>query len=287
MLLPEHENKVLAEGGLLRTRNVDGPPWRRYVAVGDSFTAGFGDPDPRSPKEFRGWAGWVAGELSRSSTDFAYANLAVPGLRLRQVASEQVPAAVALAPDLVTFQAGGNDLILPGADPDQLATLVDAALASLTATGATVAIFVGPDSGSGTVLGRVRAKIAVYNENVRSAAAHHNAVVVDLWSLERLKDRQMWGPDRLHLSPPGHLAVAALVLDTLGVPHGLEPADEVEAPDPSWREARIQDLAWTRDYFIPWLLRGLARQPTRWKPLAQPPVQRRDPLHHDRPRKAA
>src|SRR5690606_7210015 len=35
----------------------EGPhPWRRFVAVGDSFTEGVGDPDPSAPNGLRGWA---------------------------------------------------------------------------------------------------------------------------------------------------------------------------------------------------------------------------------------
>ncbi len=37
-------------------------PWRRYVALGDSFTEGVGDPDPRRPGGVRGWADRVAEE---------------------------------------------------------------------------------------------------------------------------------------------------------------------------------------------------------------------------------
>ncbi len=39
-------------------------PWSRYVAIGDSFTEGIGDPDPTSPGGNRGWADRVAEVLS-------------------------------------------------------------------------------------------------------------------------------------------------------------------------------------------------------------------------------
>lgn len=32
----------------------DPHPWRRYVALGDSFTEGIGDPEPESPGGYRG-----------------------------------------------------------------------------------------------------------------------------------------------------------------------------------------------------------------------------------------
>ena len=39
-------------------------PWRRYVALGDSFTEGIGDPEPESPGGYRGWADRVAETLA-------------------------------------------------------------------------------------------------------------------------------------------------------------------------------------------------------------------------------
>jgi lysophospholipase L1-like esterase len=43
----------------------------RYVALGDSFTEGVGDPDPRHPNGLRGWADRVAEQLAARSADFA------------------------------------------------------------------------------------------------------------------------------------------------------------------------------------------------------------------------
>lgn len=54
-------------------------PGSRYVAQGDSFPEGVGDPEPRSPGGLRGWADRVAEELGIGQRDFAYANLAIRG----------------------------------------------------------------------------------------------------------------------------------------------------------------------------------------------------------------
>lgn len=256
--------------------DVSGHPWHRFVALGDSFTEGFGDPQPGSPGGYRGWADRVAEELSAHGGDFAYANLAVRGLLLRQVVEQQLAAAVALNPDLISFQAGGNDLIHPGSDPDRLAEILDPAVERLASTGATVMLFVGPDSGRATVLGRIRSKIAIYNENVRAIAERHGALVADLWALSQLADPQMWDADRLHLSPLGHHTVAAMVLDTLDVDHALAPQQANALPVQSWRQARADDLVWTREYFVPWVLRGIKRRaavnqgPPAKRPLAGP-----------------
>ena len=197
-------------------------PWSRYVAMGDSFTEGIGDPEPASPGGHRGWADRVAEELGRGHDDFAYANLAVRGRLLQQIVDQQLAPCLALKPDLVTLSAGGNDLIRPGGDPDALAEKLDSVVQILAMGGATVVLFNGPDTGS-SVLGRIRSKVAIYNENLRTVAARHDAVIADMWSLRQLNDPQMWDADRLHFSPLGHHTIAAMVLDSLNVSHTLEP----------------------------------------------------------------
>ncbi|MBP3037072.1 SGNH/GDSL hydrolase family protein [Arthrobacter sp. zg-ZUI100] len=230
-------------------------PWHRYVALGDSFTEGIGDPSPESPGGHRGWADRVAEELARDRDDFAYANLAIRGRLLNQILEEQLQPAIELRPDLVTICAGGNDVIRPGGDPDRLAEKMDGAVARLAESGATVVLFTGPDLGTTPVLGSVRGRVAIYNENLRTIAARHDIVMADMWALRELSNREMWAPDRLHFSPLGHHTIAAMVLETLGVEHTLEPQEPKPLPAKNWRTARTEDLTWARDYFVPWVVR--------------------------------
>ncbi|MDO5864023.1 MULTISPECIES: SGNH/GDSL hydrolase family protein [Paenarthrobacter] len=247
-------NSLVTPGGTVQKH-----PWSRYVALGDSFTEGIGDPEPGSPGGFRGWADRVAEELGRGHADFAYANLAIRGRLLQQIVDEQVGPCLELKPDLVSISAGGNDLIRPGGDPDLLATKLDAAVQELSSGGATVVLFNGPDTAS-SVLGRIRGKVAIYNENLRTVAARHDAVVADMWSLRQLADPQMWDVDRLHFSPLGHHTIATMVLEALNVPHTLEPMAPKPLPPRTWREARSSDLVWAREYFVPWVIRRLRHQ---------------------------
>src|SRR3954452_16797927 len=115
-------------------------PWSRYVALGDSFTEGLGDPEPRSPGGLRGWADRVAEELAVGCEGFSYANLAVRGLLLEQILNQQIGPALALGPDLVTLSAGGNDMVFRSSDPDKLAGKLDAGVGLLNQTGATVVL---------------------------------------------------------------------------------------------------------------------------------------------------
>lgn len=235
-------------------------PWSRYVALGDSFTEGIGDPEPKSPGGSRGWADRVAEVLSEQTDAFAYANLAIRGRLLRQILDEQVEVALELRPDLITISAGGNDLIRPNTDPDHLAAVLEAGVARLRANGATVVIFTGPDIGMTPVLNRSRGKVAIYNENLRAIAQRHDLVVADMWALRELKDPRMWAPDRLHFSPIGHTAIARMVLESLNVDNDLEPYHPEPLTQVPWRQARVEDIDWAREYLVPWVLRRVRHQ---------------------------
>jgi lysophospholipase L1-like esterase len=210
-----------------------------------------------SPGGYRGWADRVAEVLSAATGDFAYANLAVRGKLIQQIVDDQLEPALALAPDLITISAGGNNILRPGSDPDSVAALLDTAVARLRVDGATVLVFTGPDVGTTPVLGRVRGKAAIFNENVRALAARNGALVADMWALRELADPRMWAPDRLHFSAIGHNTIARMVLDTLGVENDLSPFDPEPMPAVRWRQARAEDIVWARTHFAPWVMRRL------------------------------
>jgi lysophospholipase L1-like esterase len=232
-------------------------PWTRYVALGDSFTEGLGDPYPDGG--FRGWADRVAEVLAAQAPDFSYANLAVRGKLVRQVLAEQVEPALALQPDLITISAGGNDVIRPGTDPDEIAAIFEQTIARLATTGATIVVFTGVDVGWSGTFRAIRGKVAIYNENVRAVAAKYGCLVADQWALKEIHDQRMWSIDRLHMSPLGHQAVARMVLRVLGVPNELPVLEPEPLAVRRWREARIEDLRWAREYAWPWVLRRVKR----------------------------
>ncbi|GAA1477045.1 SGNH/GDSL hydrolase family protein [Nocardioides aestuarii] len=234
------------------------PVFRRYVALGDSFTEGVGDPDPVRPNGLRGWADRVAEVLALQDPDFRYANLAVRGRLLGPILEEQLDAAIALEPDLVTIYAGGNDLIRPRIDIDALASTYDAALGRLAATGATLGVFTAFDPGAGGPFGRLRGRFALYNERVREIAEGHGAVVLDSWRMRPEHPELLWSEDRLHLGPLGHRAVAAEVLTTLGVPHDLDATDPTGAiGDSPFKAGRRADVDWLVRHAVPWVRRRL------------------------------
>lgn len=235
-------------------------PWRRYVAIGDSFTEGIGDPEPASPGGHRGWADRVAEVLAEQVEDFAYANLAVRGRLIGQILAEQVEPALALKPDLVTFSAGGNDVIRPGSDPDAVAELFEDAVARLSRDGATLVVFTGIDTDFTPVFRGIRGKVAIYNENIRAIADRYDAIVADQWALKEVQDMRFFDDDRLHMNALGHHEVARMVLRALNVPNDLLAMQPDPLPRQTWRKARSGDLVWAREYLVPWVLRRVRHQ---------------------------
>lgn len=235
-------------------------PWRRFVAVGDSFTEGIGDPDPSVPGRHRGWADRVADVLAQQADDFAYANLAVRGKLIGQIIDDQIEPAVALRPDLISICAGGNDVIRPGTDPDAIAVQLEDAVARLSSTGAAVVLFTGIDTGFTPVFRPFRGKVAIYNENVRAIADRHDCIVADQWALKVVQDMRFFDDDRLHFNSLGHHEVARMVLRALNVPNELEAMEPAPIPVRTWREARAEDLGWAREHLVPWVLRRLRHQ---------------------------
>lgn len=245
------------------------PTYRRYVAVGDSFTEGIDDPDPASPGRHRGWADRLAELLDDDArgagSRLEYANLAVRGKRMREVLDEQLPRALELGPDLLSISAGGNDILRPSVDVDALAAALDEAVGAARSAGAQVLLAAGFDPAGLPVVRMTRGRVATFNLHLWRIAQRWDALVMDLWSMRALYDLRMWAPDRIHLAPEGHERVALLAAATVRGLHGgeLGAAEQEWAsplpPQPSpGRLARAgQDAAWARAHLAPWVRRRL------------------------------
>jgi lysophospholipase L1-like esterase len=118
----------------------------RFVAVGDSFTEGVGDWDHRFPNGVRGWADRVAKQLSKQDPSWEYANLALRSRVLDTVVETQLADALELRPTLVSFFAGGNDILRLRSDMGDLMARYEAAVARLAASGARVMLFTSYDA---------------------------------------------------------------------------------------------------------------------------------------------
>ncbi|GAA3127786.1 SGNH/GDSL hydrolase family protein [Planomonospora alba] len=232
--------------------------YHRYVALGDSQTEGLGDGD--DVRGHRGFADRLAEHLARADPGLLYANLAVRGRRAVQVRDEQLPAALALRPDLATVVAGMNDLIRPGFDAAEVAGALEEMFARLTAAGARVVTVTYPDIGRIVPLARrLLPRVLDLNERIRRAAARHDVVVVDTFPLVSVTDARLWSADRLHASPAGHAVIAAALAHALDLPGSdgtwMDPLPPLPAP-PVWRAAATE-LRWFTAFAGPWLGRRL------------------------------
>jgi lysophospholipase L1-like esterase len=244
----------------------------RYVAIGDSFTEGMADVDPGRPQAYVGWADRLAvhlahvartaGEANGDDRTFGYANLAVRGRLLADIAGRQVDNALALAPDLVSIVGGGNDILRPRADVDALATQLEDSVAKLRASGAGVLLATPTDPRDAPLIRASRGRAATYTAHIWSIARRHDAHVIDLWGMAALRDWRLWAPDRIHLTSEGHRRVALSALTVLGF----------TAPDAGWSiplpaaapisraDAARANAQWAREYVVPWVKRRLRGQ---------------------------
>ena len=246
-----------------------GRTFTRYVAIGDSFTEGMADPDPRRPNRYLGWADRLAAHLAAVAREsgaeqppFGYANLAIRGRLLADIAGRQVDDALALAPDLVSIVGGGNDILRPRADVDALASRLEDSVARLRASGAGVLLATPTDPRDAPLIRASRGRAATYTAHIWSIARRHDARVIDLWGMAALRDWRMWAPDRIHLTPEGHRRVALAAFTALGFSTpDVGWADPLPAAAPVSRaDATRATALWAREYVIPWVQRRLRGQ---------------------------
>ena len=224
---------------------------RVFVALGDSFTEGVGDYDPRFPNGVRGWADRVAEKLAKAQPGWEYANLAIRSKRLRHIIGEQLGPALAMEPTLVTLYAGGNDILDFGTDIGTLMEDYESVVAALAGTGATLVLFTGFDVKVSALLEPLKKRNAFYNRRVREIAGRYGAVLVDYWRFDAFHDPRMWDSDRLHMSKAGHKYLASQVLDHLGVPHKFKHKEWQPPVKPGLREWERRQRRWVHDWVLP------------------------------------
>lgn len=234
-------------------------PFARYVAIGDSSTEGLVDPDGRGG--FRGWADRLAALVAAAQHEpLLYANLAVRGRKTREVRDGQLPAALAMQPDLASVFSGTNDVIRRRMDLDTVLEDIRAMQLALRRAGATVLTITLPDLSDVVPMGRgVRDRLLAMNDGVRRVCAETGTLLLDLAGHPLAVDPRLWHEDRLHANAEGHRRIALGLAERLGIATG-EPWDAPLPPLP--RPSRLRHAAglirWSAKYFAPWLARRLA-----------------------------
>jgi lysophospholipase L1-like esterase len=194
--------------------------WSRFVALGDSLTAGRGDfgPDGRPV----GWARRLAGFLTdRTGVNCMLTNLAVDGATVGRVLADQLPQLGDVRPDLVSVTVGMNDIRSPEFSPAGFTADVGQLLDALTQTGATLLTCTLPDIADVVPLppehvALAHRRLAQASDIIREQAAIRGAVCLDTWAMKDVAARpDLFTDDRLHPNASGHRMLAAVFADLL------------------------------------------------------------------------
>lgn len=191
---------------------------RRYVALGDSFTAG-APGDPGGPR----WPDEVANALRKRAADLEYHNLGEPSATTSEVATRQLARCVELAPDLVSVVCGANDVLM-SVRPDIARHASDLerifrtlrthcpAATIVTATAPLVPEYIRLRARSRR---RVEHGATALNDATRSIAARHGVLCLDWSAHPAARVRENFGPDGFHPSSSGVRRAALLCLEAL------------------------------------------------------------------------
>lgn len=246
--------------------------YQRYVAIGDSTTEGLEDPypphadlyvdhghslspsHPEARGSYRGWSDRLAVHIAHAQREpLEYANLAIRGNRLVDI-RRQLPAALAMRPDVMSIVGGVNDASRIGWNKHAARGHIAYLFRKARESGAEVVTFTMPDPTSVNWLVRpLRGNVLDLNEITRSEAARYGVRVLDLVRYPVSTDPRLWHADRLHATSEGHAIMARGLAFALGIPgfdesfgESLPPATPV-----GWRKRLMDDRAWLRDYLLP------------------------------------
>jgi lysophospholipase L1-like esterase len=219
----------------------------RFVALGDSVTAGIGDPVPDGG--WRGWAVLLAESLAPAGR-VRCRNLARTGALTGDVLRDQLPAALAERPDVAAVLVGINDTLRATFDVAAVAANLDAVVGTLVSSGAVVLTAKMPDPGQMLRLPRALARPLARRARALGAvtdgiAARYRTCHLDLAARSDVYAREMWSVDRLHPSERGHRALAylyATMLREAGLPVHRLP-DRTAGNPPPTRRAEVRWMA--------------------------------------------
>ncbi|OJY39004.1 MAG: hypothetical protein BGP03_02000 [Pseudonocardia sp. 73-21] len=225
---------------------------RTLVTLGDSTSVGLGDPAPGG-----GWRGFPV--LLRDALGASVlVNPSRTGARMADVRREQLPVALAAAPDVVVLFVGMNDTLRSDFDPAAMRSDAAAIVRELHDARAHVLLVRYHDhtrvfrlpAPLRRALGR---RIEALN-GVVDGMAGPGVDVLDVGDLPGAYERSAWAVDRLHPSEQGHRMLAAgfaALLAGAGFavprPVGLECAGGREV-------TAAHRVAWLVAKGVPWLV---------------------------------
>jgi lysophospholipase L1-like esterase len=215
----------------------------RFAALGDSVTVGLGDPLPEGG--WRGWAALLADAMAPAGSR-ELGNFARCGALIEDVATDQLPRALAQRPSHASVLVGVNDTLRGDFELAPVAARLEETVVALRRAGAVVLTANLPDPGRMLRLPEIvrrplARRVHAINAVFDHLAAVHGTVHLDLATHPAVYDPGMWGADRIHPSERGHRLLAGLFAARLaenGVPLWSRPDPRPSNPAPSaWAQA--------------------------------------------------
>ncbi|OTZ53103.1 lipase [Bacillus thuringiensis] len=191
--------------------------WKRFLAIGDSFTEGIGD-------EVEGIAlkSWVDHFVQLCENDIEYANFAKLGLVTKEIRSQQLEKALTFNPDLVSLIAGANDVLKGRWNHDAYKNDMEFMIDSLSKAGADIIIANLPDFTVRLPFASekkqvIKEQLLEANEVIHSLSREYKLHHVDFWNHHLVNDNMLWSKDLIHPNSKGYVKVAELIFSSLPV----------------------------------------------------------------------
>lgn len=179
-----------------------------YVAMGDSAGAGFGVPPGT------GYVARVHAAMRQRAGEARLVNLARNGGTSHSVREEQLAAAIAARPTVVSLFIGGND-VWRGVEPARFARTLGMIAEQLDRARSPVVLGTVPNLAQAPAAGlaerflgisraQIEDRIREYNERVRRVAMDHSYTLVDLFATDLRDHPEYFAADGFHPSATGH-----------------------------------------------------------------------------------
>ncbi|WP_263704723.1 SGNH/GDSL hydrolase family protein [Bacillus thuringiensis] len=191
--------------------------WKRFVAIGDSFTEGIGD-------EVEGIAlkSWVDHFVQLCEKDIECANFAKRGLVTEEIRLQQLEKALTFNPDLVSLIAGANDVLKGRWNHDAYKNDMEFMIDTLSKAGADIIIANLPDFTvrlpfASEKKQEIKEQLLEANEVIHSLSREYKLHHVDFWNHHVVNDNTLWSKDLIHPNSKGYVKVAELIFSSLPV----------------------------------------------------------------------
>lgn len=182
-------------------------PWNRFAVIGDSLSAGTGDPSPGYADA--GWSDRFADVLRRVRPDLEYLNTAEIGATTEQTLDKQIDRMLEFGPDLLHLPCGANDLVRRKPDFGEIENGLRRMYAMASVTGAQLTTFTLGRAYVVPVFPDWAQRVEKVNAITRALAAEYRAVIVDMWDHPVNAREDLLSEDGIHFSTSGQAVMAS------------------------------------------------------------------------------